>query len=232
MAIDLTLLCICFNAAALTSAERISGRSGTVTRNCSVGSTGSRVKLAEFGRPSVSLGNYSSSQHSFDYFHVAADKLDTFMGEKIASEESESNIRKLKTLSFGEELPVKTSTKAPLISISAILGDIASDSSIIETTVKLDDSCSTEVAKEEKEIAVGKEESESNKDDSLLNVEADIETRTQVGTQTKESLEEAQVVPVWEPDTQQGDQTAPATQPVSQQKCDNNVNEVCPWEDE
>lgn len=48
---------------------------------------------------------------------------------------------------------------------------------------------------------------------------------------TEEPPDEAQVVPVWEPDAQQEDR--PATgQAAPREKRDNNVNEVCPWEDE
>ncbi|XP_076243483.1 uncharacterized protein LOC143184849 isoform X2 [Calliopsis andreniformis] len=219
------------SSAAITTTERISGKTGVVTRNYSMGSTSGRVKLAEFGRPSASFGNYPSSQHSFDYFNVTTNKLDTSTNEKIVAEESESNIRKLKTSSFEKELPVRTSARAPLISISAIVGDIASDNSTTEPPVKIDDN-SASVPNERKEITTSKQKSEPNKSDSTTDIETEVATPPQVENQTKELVEEAQVVPVWEPDTQQDDQTAPATQPASQQKRDNNVNEVCPWEDE
>jgi len=48
---------------------------------------------------------------------------------------------------------------------------------------------------------------------------------------TEEPPDEAQVVPVWEPDAQQEDRPATA-QAAPREKRDNNVNEVCPWEDE
>lgn len=55
----------------------------------------------------------------------------------------------------------------------------------------------------------------------------------------EEPPDEAQVVPVWEPDAQQEDRPATATatatapaQAAPREKRDNNVNEVCPWEDE
>ena len=76
----------------------------------------------------------------------------------------------------------------------------------------------------EVEIEKRKGEVEGDKGDAMV-AEENLAISTRVET-------EAQVVPVWEPDTRQDDQIAPVTQPAPQQKRDNNVNEVCPWEDE
>lgn len=48
---------------------------------------------------------------------------------------------------------------------------------------------------------------------------------------TQELQEEAQVVPIWEPEAQQEDRSQ-AAQTLPREKRDNNINEVCPWEDE
>lgn len=161
-------------------------------------------------------------------------------GKGIAevSETSQSNTR---SKSLEKELTTKPLTKAPLISISAIVGDLASDISTVEAEGKTnDDHNRTKIIKEEET-----EEIEERKQQKLEPDKGDATTVAAViaegnlaipaqETETEESLEEAQVVPVWEPDTQQqDDQIAPVTQSSApQQKRDNNVNEVCPWEDE
>ena len=121
------------------------------------------------------------------------------------------------------------------------MGDLASDISTVEAEGKTnDDHNRTKIIKEEET-----EEIEERKQQKLEPDKGDATTVAAViaegnlaipaqETETEESLEEAQVVPVWEPDTQQqDDQIAPVTQSSApQQKRDNNVNEVCPWEDE
>ena len=162
-------------------------------------------------------------------------------GKGIAevSETSQSNTR---SKSLEKELTTKPLTKAPLISISAIVGDLASDISTVEAEGKTnDDHNRTKIIKEEEteEIEERKQQKlEPDKGDATtvaaVIAEGNLAIPAQVETETEESLEEAQVVPVWEPDTQQqDDQIAPVTQSSApQQKRDNNVNEVCPWEDE
>ncbi|KOC64626.1 Regulator of G-protein signaling 7 [Habropoda laboriosa] len=221
--------------ATTTTAERTSGGFSITTRNYSIGSTSGRVKLAEIGRPSASFCNYPSSpQHSFEHSHVITEKsTETSASGKGISEGVESNTRS-KVSSFEREVTTKALTKAPLISISAIVGDLPSDSSTVEVVEKADNNCAAGVIKEEgKEVATRKRELEPDKaDQAAITSEGNSAIITQVEMQTVESLEEAQVVPVWEPDTQQDDQIASVTQPTTQQKRDNNVNEVCPWEDE
>lgn len=68
--------------------------------------------------------------------------------------------------------------------------------------------------------------------DSRADTGADVSPVTEEEpVTTEEPPDEAQVVPVWEPDAQQEDR--PTTgQAAPREKRDNNVNEVCPWEDE
>ncbi|CAL7948721.1 unnamed protein product [Xylocopa violacea] len=188
-----------------TTSERISGGPVMTTRNYSIGG---RVKLAEIGRPSALSCNYPSPQHSFEYTSVTTEKWETFAAARSISEVSEATTN---------ESTTKTLTKAPLISISAIVGDLACDSSIVAIEEKTNDDRTAGSNEEETEVEAIKDVGESG-----------ISGETEVA----EPLEEAQVVPVWEPDTRQEDQIAPVTQPAPQQKRDNNVNEVCPWEDE
>ena len=153
-------------------------------------------------------------------------------GKEIA-EVVETETRSKVTL-VEKEHAKKTLSKAPLISISAIVGDLASDSFAVQAEERKEDDCGKGVAavKEgEVEIEKRKGEVEGDKGDAMV-AEENLAISTRVETETEESLEEAQVVPVWEPDTRQDDQIAPVTQPAPQQKRDNNVNEVCPWEDE
>ncbi|KAF3423240.1 hypothetical protein E2986_12869 [Frieseomelitta varia] len=151
-------------------------------------------------------------------------------GKGIA-EVSETNTR---SKSLEKELTTKSLTKAPLISISAIVGDLASDISTVEAEGETNDNHAKIIKEEETEVEERKQKLEPDKGDATVAViaEGNLAISAQVETETEESLEEAQVVPVWEPDTQQDDQIAPVTQSAPQQKRDNNVNEVCPWEDD
>lgn len=195
-------------------------------RNYSIGSTSARVKLAEIGRPSTSFCNYPSPQHSFEYSHVAIERQDT--STKSVTEVPEAQPTRSKVSLFEKEPVTKGATKAPLISISAIVGDLPSDSSFIEPEETANDEGIVEVTEEEE-----KEEPEAEKSDTVIPTEESAAISSQAEMETKESsVEDAQVVPVWEPDTQQGDQMAPTSETTPQQKRDNNVNEVCPWEDE
>ncbi|XP_043520524.1 regulator of G-protein signaling 9 isoform X3 [Frieseomelitta varia] len=214
------------STAGVTTTERI----GITTRNYSIGSTSGRVKLSEISRPFASSCNYPSPQHSFEYSH-ATDRLDMSITGKGIAEVSETNTR---SKSLEKELTTKSLTKAPLISISAIVGDLASDISTVEAEGETNDNHAKIIKEEETEVEERKQKLEPDKGDATVAViaEGNLAISAQVETETEESLEEAQVVPVWEPDTQQDDQIAPVTQSAPQQKRDNNVNEVCPWEDE
>ncbi|XP_076477575.1 uncharacterized protein LOC117159933 isoform X4 [Bombus vancouverensis nearcticus] len=214
------------STAGMTTTERI----GITTRNYSIGSTSGRTKLSEISRPSVLSYNYPSPQHSFEYSHMTTDRSDVSTTGKCIAEEPETSTT-LKSLE--EELTTKTLTKAPLISISAIVGDLPSDNSTVEVEEKTNGDHAP-VIKEEIEIEERRQKSEADEGDAMAAViaEESLAISALVKTETVESLEEAQVVPVWEPDPKQDDQLAPVTQPAPQQKRDNNVNEVCPWEDE
>ncbi|PBC26109.1 Regulator of G-protein signaling [Apis cerana cerana] len=207
-----------------------SERVGMTTRNYSIGSVGGRAKLGEIGRPSASSFNYPSPQHSLEYSHVVTEIRSE--GKDIA-EVVETETRSKLTL-LEKEHTKKTLSKAPLISISAIVGDLASDSFAAQAEERKEDDCGKGVAAKEGEVEIEKRkgEVEGDKGDVVTVAEENLAVSTRVETETEESLEEAQVVPVWEPDTRQDDQIAPVTQPAPQQKRDNNVNEVCPWEDE
>jgi len=86
-------------------------------------------------------------------------------------------------------------------------------------------------------------EEKTKGEDSRADTGADVSPVAEEPAATEELPQEAQVVPVWEPDAQQEDRpttaaaaaaaaTAAATQAEPREKRDNNVNEVCPWEDE
>ncbi|XP_034171845.1 uncharacterized protein LOC117600471 isoform X7 [Osmia lignaria lignaria] len=210
------------STAGTTTTERLSAMT---VRNYSIGSTSARVKLAEIGRPSTSFCNYPSPQHSFEYSHVATERADT--STKSVTEVLEAQPTRSKVSLFEKESVTKGATKAPLISISAIVGDLPSDSSIIEPEETANDEGIVEETEEEK-----KQEPEAEESDPVIPTEESSAISSQAEMEMKESVEEAQVVPVWEPDTQQDDQMAPTSETTPQQKRDNNVNEVCPWEDE
>lgn len=83
-------------------------------------------------------------------------------------------------------------------------------------------------ARDAGEIAV---EERTRDEDSRADTGADVSPVPEETATTEEPPEESRVVPDWEPDAQQEDQSA-AAQAVPREKRDNNVNEVCPWEDE
>ncbi|XP_015176154.1 PREDICTED: uncharacterized protein LOC107066231 isoform X3 [Polistes dominula] len=263
-----------------------SGSGGhTITRNYSTGSTSNRVKLSDIGRPLATSCNLPSPRESFEYSHAAGEKFEATISEATIEEpetliitttttsslETTQQMDKVVTLDETKKGTRRLSTKAPLISISAIVGDLPSDSEGIGTTTgdvttpsketlmeieleednqerkEMDKEKETEMKEEEKETLKDKdkekeEDDEEEKEEVVMLLEKDDEkVSKEVGVETlqkDELTEEAQVVPVWEPDTQQEDQTAPTTTATTtstvstRDKRDNNVNEVCPWEDE
>lgn len=90
-----------------------------------------------------------------------------------------------------------------------------------------DDASECCTAKDVEEIVA---EEKTKNEDSRADTGANVSPVTEEPATTEEPPEEAQVVPVWEPDARQGDRSATA-QAVPREKRDNN-NEVCPWEDE
>lgn len=123
-------------------------------------------------------------------------------------------------------MPRRTSAKAPLISISAIVGDLPSDNSTMENADEdASESCTA------KDVGEMMTEEKTKGEDSRADTGADVSPVAEEPATTEELPEEVQVVPVWEPDAQQEDRPA-AAQAVPREKRDNNVNVVCPWEDE
>lgn len=222
--------------------------------------------------------NLPSPLESFEYSHAAGEKFEAIICQTTIEEPETSTtldttqqMDKVVTIVETKRTLRRSSAKAPLISISAIVGDLPSDSEGVGTTTG-DNICTPtretkmeielfedknvqegepervqekekeekKEIKEEEEEAKGEEEEEKERrEEEPLRKEDDKVTKEAgVETQKNESTEEAQVVPVWEPDTQQEDQTAPSTTAATtstvptRDKRDNNVNEVCPWEDE
>ncbi|XP_047359187.1 uncharacterized protein LOC124952804 isoform X3 [Vespa velutina] len=263
-----------------------SGSGGhTITRNYSTGSTSNRVKLSDIGRPLVTSCNLPSPLESFEYSHAADEKFEAIICQTTIEEPETSTtldttqqMDKVVTIEETKKTLRRSSAKAPLISISAIVGDLPSDFEVVGTTTgdnicpptretkmeielfedknveeteperqqekEKEEKYEIKEEEEEKEEAKEKEEEEREEEEErgeeeeLLEKEDDkITKEASIETQKNESTEEAQVVPVWEPDTQQEDQMAPtaiattSTVPT-RDKRDNNVNEVCPWEDE
>ncbi|KYN21337.1 PREDICTED: regulator of G-protein signaling 9 isoform X3 [Trachymyrmex cornetzi] len=194
--------------------------SGPITRNYSTCSASGRIRLAEIGRVSVSSCNYPSPQQSFEYSHAVVEKVEERSSlEKIVPEEE--TVAEAVVVKESQPSP-KTSAKAPLISISAIVGDLPSDNSTMENADE--DASESCTAKDAGEI-VGEERTKGE------DTGADVSPVAEEPATTEELPGEAQVVPVWEPDAQQEDRPA-AAQAEPREKRDNNVNEVCPWEDE
>ncbi|KAM0726552.1 Regulator of G-protein signaling 7 [Formica fusca] len=198
---------------------------GMITRNYSTCSASGRIRLSEMNRASVSSCNYPSPQQSFEYSHVVVEKVEESSLEKIVPEEETS----AESVVVKESQPSpKTSAKAPLISISAIVGDLPSDNSTMENIDE--DASESCTARDAGEIVV--EERTRGEADSRADTGADVSpVAEEEPVTTEEPPDEAQVVPVWEPDAQQEDRPATA-QAAPREKRDNNVNEVCPWEDE
>jgi len=114
-----------------------------------------------------------------------------------------------------------------LISISAIVGDLPSDNSTIENVDE--DASESCTAKDAGEIVA---EEKAKGEDSRADTGADVSPVTEEPATTEGLPEEAQVVPVWEPTDAQRESRPATAQAASREKRDNNVNEVCPWEDE
>ncbi|XP_048504973.1 uncharacterized protein LOC105693514 isoform X2 [Athalia rosae] len=208
------------------------GGNPTITRNFSVGSTGGRVKFSDTSRPSVSSNDYFSPQRSFDLsHHVAADARNDKVTTSAADESSkdvESTNEKLNTEKLSSDPQTsqrRPSVMAPLISISAIVGDIADESADL---VKIGAEELEECDEDAEEVT----EPEKARDRQTAGVaKADATPGKIESGDDPELAEEAQVVPVWEPDTQnEGTAVETVATPPDQQ--DNNDNEVCPWEDE
>ncbi|KAL2723947.1 uncharacterized protein V1478_008460 [Vespula squamosa] len=267
-----------------------SGSGGhTITRNYSTGSTSNRTKLSDIGRPLVTSYNLPSPLESFEYSHTAGEKFEAIISQATIEEsetsttlETTQQLDKVVTIEETKRTTRRSSAKAPLISISAIVGDLPSDSEGVGMTTGDNVSIPTretemeielledknlqekepererekggkeekeekkeeeEKVEEKKEEEEGEEEEEEEREEGqgeepLEKNDDKITREIGVETQKNESAEEAQVVPVWEPDTQQEDQMAPTTTTATtstvptRDKRDNNVNEVCPWEDE
>ncbi|XP_020282489.1 uncharacterized protein LOC109854112 isoform X2 [Pseudomyrmex gracilis] len=197
--------------------------SGTITRNYSTCSASGRIRLSEMNRASMSSCNYPSPQQSFEYSHAVEKVEERTSLEKITLPEEEELV-KSDVVKEKQSSPRKNA-KAPLISISAIVGDLPSDNSTVENVD--DDASESCTAKDVEEIVA---EEKTKDEDSRADTGANVSPVTEEPATTEEPPEEAQVVPVWEPDARQGDRSATA-QAVPRQKRDNN-NEVCPWEDE
>ncbi|KAK0174821.1 hypothetical protein PV327_010548 [Microctonus hyperodae] len=204
----------------------------SITRNYSMGSTtsGGKIKLAEASRASV---NFASPQQSFDlshyqyqhYHHHQQHSHQDKQLDIVKSVPEESDKIKSKMSEKNKNVLIKQQvTMAPLISISAIVGDLTGDS--VDSEKSVDES-----VPEESTVA----------DDTLGPVEEEKLTVKLEKTESLDPTEDAQVVPVWKPgiDQQQKQQTnseatsgAFSVSVVPQEQRDNNVNEVCPWEDE
>ncbi|XP_039313092.1 regulator of G-protein signaling 11 isoform X6 [Solenopsis invicta] len=200
---------------------------GPITRNYSTCSASGRIRLAEIGRASVSSCNYPSPQQSFEYSHAVVEKVEERLSlEKIVPEE-EVVVEEIAVVVRESQPSPKTSAKAPLISISAIVGDLPSDNSTMENVDE--DASESCTAKDAGEIAT---EEKTRGEDSRADTGADVSPVAEEPATTEELPDQAQVVPVWEPDAQGQEDRPAAAQAVPREKRDNNVNEVCPWEDE
>ncbi|XP_011308718.1 regulator of G-protein signaling 11 isoform X2 [Fopius arisanus] len=187
-----------------------------LTRNYSVGPV-PRVKLADTSRSSVSSCNFPSPQHSFDMSGVhlggqghQVHQLHQLDVAKSVPEESENWSTEESASELEDTKESRAPGIAPLISISTIVGDITGEG------VDGDDEKIPETIEEIPEV----EEKSKIPEEHVEGRETD-------------SGEEAQVVPVWVPDDSENDPEGhkEASEPVPGER-DNNVNEVCPWEDE
>lgn len=206
-----------------------------ITRNFSIGSISGKVKLSETSRPSVSSYTCSSPQQSLDLTHiVVGDKTETSSAvvKTVPEEEIEIQVRSGIKIVKDDYTTIKSPGLAPLISISAIVGDLSGDAidSEQESVAGSSFDC---VSREEQATQTSCNkvdvDVQKNEDDDDNDVPKNTST-VQTELETEEGAEEAQVVPVWDPDTQQDPTNAPAA--TTQEQRDNNVNEVCPWEDE
>ncbi|XP_074100690.1 uncharacterized protein LOC141528482 isoform X1 [Cotesia typhae] len=192
-----------------------------VLRNYPGGSVTTKVKLADTSRPAV---NFTTPQQSFDlphyqhhhhHFHHHPHQLD--VKSAPVPEEVETTSKSPKK-SQEPDLS-KPKALAPLISISAIVGDLTGDSVDSEPSVDVES------------VAFG---DDSSADVSTIRQDnTATEPESSICSDAPEPAEDAQVVPVWVPEDGQAPNQPQAQQAgTSTEKQDNNVNEVCPWEDE
>ncbi|XP_043471223.1 uncharacterized protein LOC122504265 isoform X3 [Leptopilina heterotoma] len=218
----------------------------TITRNYSISSMSGRVKLADTSRPSVSSYTCSSPQQSIDLpSHTVGDFGASAVSRNLPKEDLDLQVRsgvKFTTTSITATTiatTVKSPGLAPLISISAIVGDLSGDAfdSELDSVAGSSFECvsreeqATQTSCRQVDVDVQK-----NENDGVEMEEEDVnDARKNTSTVqselvTEEGAEEAQVVPVWDPDTQQDPTNVPTA--TTQEQRDNNVNEVCPWEDD
>ena len=209
-----------------SATERVT--TAMISRNFSVGSISGKVKLSDISKPSISSYTLPSPQQSLDLPHLVTENPESSSVVRTVSKEVEAQVRSDVKFPKDGNASVKSPALAPLISISAIVGDFAEDAvdSEQESVAGPSYEC---ISREEQatQTSFTKVDANVQKDDDEVSRNTPV---VQTELETEEAAEEAQVVPVWEPDTQQDSATA-ATASTQEQR-DNNVNEVCPWEDE
>lgn len=206
-----------------SSSSTIADRGGaTITRNYSVGSTTGRMKLSDIGRPiTTSYNYYPSPQQSIDVAPDSASALDAEAKEL--------------------ERPRKLSALAPLISISAILGDLAGDINEPDDDKPEDEESTTTSV----ECSCADEPETSSANEAAAQVTGNIERVTEGVAEEADmpgkepslsSGDRGEDAPAWEPDQESSAETGnkqQQQQQKSKKKRDNKeANEVCPWEDE
>ncbi|XP_011503766.1 PREDICTED: uncharacterized protein LOC105366873 [Ceratosolen solmsi marchali] len=224
--------------------QEISGSSSApIQRNYSVSAThtsvkSAKIKLTEATRTTVSTYNFPSPQHSFDLSYIALVPAEIFCDRQQLQHES-SSVNELPHMhSFTivpdeiEQDQTRTITKAPLISISAIVGDLLEDlesstGANKETRIETPDTSNDCVFMSEPATqfqSLPEVEENKTREQMIMSIsEEKFETyhftRESNARQNKGELKD--------------DDATTATEPLTfQEQPDNNVNEVCPWEDE
>ncbi|XP_051155058.1 uncharacterized protein LOC127277749 isoform X3 [Leptopilina boulardi] len=226
----------------------------TITRNYSIGSISGKVKLADTSRPSVSSYTCSSPQQSIDLSssqQIVGDSAVRTVPEEDVDIQVRSGIKLTSTTTTTTTISrndyhtttIKSPGLAPLISISAIVGDLSGDAidseqdsvagSSFDCVSREEQATQTSCRQVDVDVQKNDDEDGENDDDDDKIVKDVAKNTSTVQSEliTEEGADEAQVVPVWDPDTQQ-DPTNVPTATTTQEQRDNNVNEVCPWEDE
>lgn len=156
----------------------------------------------------------------------SSDIIDEDDGDDYAEGNEHDEPDKCKSSSSqGQGLKTPPSVMAPLISISAIVGELTGDT---DRTIDNDDSEQPDEDLTLREI---------DEPQIIDLTPADSSTVSQLVATTDHpdlnDTDDSQVVPVWEPDHNTDTaESEGATAQKPQEQRDNNVNEVCPWEDE
>ncbi|XP_023289859.1 regulator of G-protein signaling 7 [Orussus abietinus] len=185
-----------------------------------------RVKLSDTARSSASMSSctFPSPRQSFDLVNPSPSPAEAHPGvASIVLEEAPGLVRRIQpSPSLETENLPGLATTPPLV-VGELEAEIAL-SPVVEGGLL---SSPAGTSRRASEVGERKASVAEVGQDDLGEIAQNV--AGVAAAEAEEVAEEAQVVPVWEPEATSAQAAAAATGQVQR---DNNVNEVCPWEDE